>query len=92
MKTVLVVCGSGIATSTAVVVDLRNKLEERGIEIKTKQCDVFSIRNHLDGVSAIAYTCALKEDYGVPAVNAVALLTGIGADQVIDKLADILQD
>ena len=90
MKTILVVCGSGIATSTAVLCDLKAKLEERGMGVQFKQCDVFNIRNNLDGVSLIAYTCALKEDYGVPAVSAVPILTGIGVDAVVDKIVAVL--
>ena len=92
MKTVLVVCGSGIATSTAVACELREKLESRGLQVETRQCDVFSIRGNLEGVSVIAYTCALKEDFGVPAVSAVPLLTGIGVDGVVDKIAAILTE
>ena len=57
-----------------------------------RQCDVFSVRNNLQGVNVIAYTCALKEDFGVPKVSAVGLLTGIGADAVVDKVADALKD
>lgn len=91
-KTILVVCGSGIATSTAVVCELREKLTERGVLADVRQCDVFSVWNNLQGVSVIAYTCALKEDFGVPKVSAVGLLTGIGADAVIDKIADTLKD
>ena len=90
-KTVLVVWGSGIATSTAVVCELREKLAQRGIQADIRQCDVFSVKNQLQGVSVIAYTCALKEDFGVPKVSAVALLTGIGADAVVDQIAKVLE-
>lgn len=90
-KTVLVVCGSGIATSTAVVCELKEKLADRGIQADIRQCDVFSVKNQLQGVSVIAYTCALKEDFGVPKVSAVALLTGIGADAVVDQIVNVLE-
>ena len=52
---------------------------------------MFSVKNQLQGVSVIAYTCALKEDFGVPKVSAVALLTGIGADAVVDQIAKVLE-
>lgn len=91
LKTILVVCGSGIATSTAVVCELKDKLADRGIKVNVKQCDVFSVRNNLQDVAVIAYTCALKEDFGVPKVSAVALLTGIGSDAVVDKIAAVLE-
>ncbi len=57
--------------STAVVCELREKLSDRGIAADIRQCDVFSVRNNLQGVNVIAYTCALKEDFGVPKVSAV---------------------
>lgn len=90
MKTVLIVCGSGIATSTAVLYDLKIKLEAKGIKANFRQCDVFSVRNNLDDVSVIAYTCTLKGDFGVPMVNAVPMLTGLGTDAVVDKIAAYL--
>ena len=91
-KTVLVVCGSGIATSTAVVCELKERLAERGVQADIRQCDVFSVKSQLHGVNVIAYTCALKEDFGIPKVSAVALLTGIGADAVVDQIAAALKD
>ncbi len=91
-KTILVVCGSGIATSTAVVCELKEQLVARGVQADIRQCDVFSVKNQLQGVSVIAYTCALKEDFGIPKVSAVALLTGIGADVVVDQIAAALKD
>ncbi len=90
-KRVLIVCGSGIATSTAVRVEIEEKLKERGVDIDTRQCDVFGIKANMEGVDLIAYTCKLKEDYGVPAVNAVPLLTGIGSDKVIDEIERALK-
>ncbi|HHY94038.1 MAG TPA: PTS sugar transporter subunit IIB [Firmicutes bacterium] len=90
-KTILVVCGSGIATSTAAALELKEKLEERGLQVKVKQTDVFSIGANLEGVDLIASTCAIKGDFGVPVVNAVPLLTGIGTEEVIDEIVRRLQ-
>lgn len=90
-RTILVVCGSGIATSTAVAMELRETLEQRGLEVTVKQTDVFSVADNLAGVDLIASTCALKGDFGVPVVNAVPLLTGIGIEGVIETIISILQ-
>lgn len=89
-KTVLVVCGSGIATSTAAAMELQEKLAARGIDVKVRQCDVFSVSGNLSGVDLIASTCALQDDYGIPVVNAVPLITGINEDRVIDEIIDRL--
>lgn len=91
-KTILVVCGSGIATSTAVAMELREQLEEKGLEVVVKQTDVFSVASNLAGVDVIASTCALKGEFGVPVVNAVPLLTGIGIEGVIESIVKILED
>lgn len=90
MKTILLVCGSGIATSTAILYEIQNKLEERGIEANYKQCDVFTVESNLADVSLIAYTCTLQQDFGVPMVNAIPLLTGINAESTIDQIVKIL--
>jgi PTS system galactitol-specific IIB component len=90
-KTILVVCGSGIATSTAVAMELRELLEERGLEVTVRQTDVFSLAGNLAGVDLIASTCALEGDWGVPIVNAVPLLTGMGAEEVIEAIVRALQ-
>lgn len=90
-KTILVVCGSGIATSTAVAMELREMLEERGLEVTVKQTDVFSLAGNLAGVDLIASTCALDGNWGVPVVNAVPLLTGIKAEEVIEAIVRALQ-
>ncbi len=91
-KTILVVCGSGIATSTAAALELRERLEERGLKVTVKQCDVFSVAGNLAGVSLIASTCALKGDFGVPVVSAVPLLTGIGTARAVDEIVRKLQE
>jgi len=90
MNKILVVCGSGIATSTAAVAEIEEKLAERNLRAEIVQCDVFTVNSNLKGVSLIASTCALDGEYGVPVVNVVPLLTGIGVDKVMDNIAAIL--
>lgn len=92
MKTILVVCGSGIATSTAAVGELEKKFRENNIKVNIKQCDVFSVSSNLQGVDLIASTCALKGDYGVPIVSVIPLLTGIGEEKVINEILNHLKD
>ena len=90
MKRILVVCGSGIATSTAAVMELQSQLDDRGVEVDITQCDVFTVEQNLTGVNLIASTCALSGTYAVPVVSVVALLTGIGDDEVINEIVELL--
>jgi Phosphotransferase system, galactitol-specific IIB component len=91
MYTILVVCGSGIATSTAALMELESKLKAAGLDFELKQCDVFSVEANLKGVDIIASTCALSGEFAVPVVSVVPLLTGIGEEKVISQILEILQ-
>jgi len=86
-KFILVVCGSGIATSTAAAVEIKEKLAERGIYVETRQTNVFALASaNLEDVSLIASTCRLEGDYDVPVINVVPLLTGVNEDKVIEEI------
>ena len=87
----MVVCGSGVATSTAAALELKSKLLERGLDVDIKQTDVFSVQSNLRGVSLIASTCALKGDFGVPVVSVVPILTGINEKKTLDEIVEKLK-
>lgn len=93
MKKILVACGSGIATSTVA----RNKLEEdlqaRGInmkEISMEQTSIPQIPSIASEYDVIVTTARYKEDVGVPIINGLAFLTGIGEDGAVDKIVETL--
>lgn len=89
-KTVLVCCGTGIATSTMVATGLKEALADRGIAVETRQCTAAEVRGRLGGVDVIVTTTPLSDDLGVPVVQGLAFLTGVGKDAVIDRVAGIL--
>lgn len=87
---VLVACGSGIATSTHVATVLKSRLADRGISVETTQCRIQDIKSYLSGMDAVVTTTSLAVDVGVPVLNGVPLLIGVGSEQVIDELAAVL--
>jgi len=90
-KVILVVCGTGIATSTVAAQEIQERLAERGIHVETRQTSVGSMASgSLEGISLIASTCHLQGDYGVPIVNVVPLLTGVNEDKVIEEIIRLL--
>ncbi len=86
-KTILVCCGTGIATSTMVSMSLREALIQRGIKVEIRQCLAAEVRSRLAGVDLIVTTTALPNDLPVPVVQGLAFLTGIGKEQVIEDVA-----
>ena len=89
-KRVLVVCGTGIATSTVVAEKVAAALRDHGIEADLVQCKVAEVPNYVDDADLIVATTVVTNTRGVPVVPAVSLLTGIGEQDVINKIVDVL--
>lgn len=90
---ILVVCGSGIATSTVVAKTIREELSKRGIDVDVDQTDVFSVQNRVREASIIVSICSLpNKDFNIPVVNGVPILTGVRKDKVFDDIVKILKE
>lgn len=90
-KVVLVACGTAIATSTVVAISIEEAMKERGIPVTTRQCKAAEVSGRLEGVDLVVTTTSLTGNFGVPVIQTLAFLTGIGKQDVIDKIAKVLQ-
>lgn len=88
MKKILVACGTGIATSTVVTLKLQEALKNRGIAADVKQCKVSEIGSKTD-VDLIV-TTTTYDNPNVPVLRSLSFLTGIGIEEDINKIAEIL--
>lgn len=89
-KTILVACGTAIATSTVMALGIQEALAARGIDVQTRQCKTAEIQGHLAGVDLIVTTTSVTGDFGVPIIRSLAFLTGIGKDKLIDDIIAVL--
>ncbi|NTU75391.1 MAG: PTS sugar transporter subunit IIB [Anaerolineaceae bacterium] len=89
-KTILVSCGTAIATSTVVAIGVKEELEERGIDVNVRQCKTAEISAHLEGVDLIVTTTTVTGDFGVPIIRTLAFLTGIGKKAAVDEIVAAL--
>lgn len=81
---ILSVCGSGTVTSSTVAAKLKSRLADEGYAVQTTECRPTEALNLAQSgrFDLIAHTSPLqKGDYGIPAVNAFAIITGIGEDK-----------
>jgi PTS system galactitol-specific IIB component len=85
-KTILVACGTGIATSTMAAKSIESAMEDRGIDVITRQCKTSEIQGRLNGVDVLVTTTSFSDDIGVPIIRTLAFLTGIGKDAAIDEI------
>lgn len=94
---VLVLCADGVATSTMVLVSIRETFEEMGVEADLDQgrvTDAASMvqNNKYDFVISTAGTDldGIPED--LPLLSGVPLLTGVGRDQAFEEIKAIIEN
>ena len=93
-KKVLVCCGTGIATSVQVANKLQRMLRDRGVAATMKECKTANVPAQVETFQpdAIVVTTAINPpDEGVKVYRGTPLLTGVGADELADQIADDLK-
>ncbi len=87
---IVVACGTAIATSTHVSIKVKDLLKERGLKAQTIQCRVTEVPMFAPDADLVIATAQVPYDIGVPVVDGIPFLTGIGIKEVIDKIEKIL--
>lgn len=92
MKRILVACGNGIATSTVVASKVKSFLAEKGIQVDTTQTKLMEVPSKVQDYDLLITTGQFDGQTGdVPVVKGMPILTGIGADQVMEDVLSIIQ-
>lgn len=87
---IVVACGTAIATSTHVALKIKELLEERGFKIHTIQCRVMEVPSLAPDADLVVATAQVPYDIGIPIVDGIPFLTGIGVKEVVDKIENLL--
>ena len=84
MKTlkVLVACGAGIATSTVVMKKVEELFATNNIPVNIEQIKISEAAGKQDGADMLISTTMLPTQYKIPAIQAMAFLTGIGTEKI----------
>ena len=99
IKTIIVSCGSGIATSAACATRLNMELEKRGLDqyAVAEPVGISSLKTALQ--QADVYVCIIpyylnngndEFECKIPVVNGVGLLTGLKKDECVDEVVKAL--
>ena len=88
MKKILLACGTGIVTSTAVSQKLQKALDERGWEGKYKvtQCKIAEAPSKSNDADVCVATTQVSGDMQCPVVMGIAFLTGRGIEPVMEEI------
>jgi len=90
-KRILVACGTAIATSTVVARAIEEALAARGIKVVTRQCKAAEVPSLASGYDLIVTTTPVPKDVGIPVIQTLAFLTGIGKEAAIEEIVKTLQ-
>ena len=85
-------CGSGISTSTHAASIVQEYMDERKIPISIMTCSVQDLANRLTGCDVILSTAQVSFESGLPVFNGVPLLTGVGDEELLEKLAEKIKE
>ncbi len=95
MKTcnILCVCGSGTVSSAMVAGKLKERLKEKGWDANMIEASPNSISSEISGkqFDLIACVSPVHEDFGIPKVKAVGMLTGMAEDKVVNDCLAVLE-
>lgn len=89
MKTVLIACGAGIATSTVVNNAVEELAKENNIKVDLKQIKIAEVGSYADSADLLVTTAMTQKEFDFPVINARNFLTGIGIE---DTKAQILEE
>jgi len=90
-KMVIVACGTAIATSTVVAKSIEEACKLAGIPVFIKQCKAAEVPSYASTADLIVTTTPLPSNLGVPVIQGLAFLTGIGKDQTLKQIVDTLK-
>jgi PTS system galactitol-specific IIB component len=85
-KTVLVICGTGVATSTVVATIIREHCAANGIDVEVQQGKVMDLLRGSPDVDLIVATTQVPDSVTVPVVAGLPFLTGIGKEATLDEI------
>jgi PTS system galactitol-specific IIB component len=92
IPTVLVACGAGIATSTIVCERVENLLKENKVRAQVVQCMISEVSSLQDGASLIISTTILPTTYRIPSLVATSYITGVGMEELDQKILKVLRN
>lgn len=91
MKTLLIVCGAGHATSTIAVAKVQEWLNQnKYTDVKIYQSKLADELNKIDDYDAVISTTIVADSIRDKVINGLPLLTGVGVDQLYADLKERL--
>lgn len=83
---VLVACGSGVATSTVAQEAVKQICKDAGIPVKIIKSTMSEIQSKQDDVDVIMVTTNYRKPVIKPLIKVFGLISGIGEDKIKEEI------
>lgn len=74
-----------------LLIKLKTFVKKEGIDTLITQCKVSELEAYVHGADLIVTTTVIGKKYDIPVINALPLITGIGEEEVLKKIAEGLK-
>lgn len=91
MKTVIVACGAGLATSSMVKQKLEDIFKKNGISVNMIQCTLNEVPTYDEKADLIITTMRVRKKFKAPVISGSAYLSGINEDGVTQQIVEALK-
>ncbi len=93
MKHILFACGSGVATSTAVLNKVAQLLDNNGYsgQYKLSQCAIAEAVSKSSDVDLLIATTAKPDGLECEYLPAISFLTGVGQEELEQKILNFME-
>lgn len=93
MITILIACGSGVATSTLAADEVKSVCTEYGIaNVNINKCSMAELASAMHTVDVVLTTNNYKGDIGKPHMSVAGFITGINEVALRKKLGEFLTE
>ncbi len=90
MKTIIVACGAGVATSTLICDRVQKLLSSQHIQANIIQCTLGDISRYVDQANVIVTSMKVDRSYSIPIVLGISFITGVGVEQTEKEILESL--
>ncbi|MGN7295942.1 PTS sugar transporter subunit IIB [Ferdinandcohnia sp. SAFN-114] len=90
MKTIIVACGAGVATSTLICDRVQKLLTSQNIQANIIQCTLGDISRYVDQANVIVTSMKVDRSYSIPIVLGISFITGVGVEQTEKEIIESL--
>ncbi|MDF7682698.1 PTS sugar transporter subunit IIB [Lactobacillus sp. ESL0679] len=90
----LAVCGSGTVSSTMVAEKAQEYIESLGFNVQAEELNPQQASERIPSgdYDLVVFTSPIPGTYDIPIINATGLLTGIGEEDVFEKIKEAITE